>query len=350
MRRIAVVALAPAILAMLAAGALSQAASSSAAPAGKPRVYVTVVGNTLGEPAQVRVRASSGVIASATVTVGKGKSVTLTPNGRRAAAPLTWSKTGGVTIKATVWLKGGSRPLKAITYEDIYLPEADSFVLVYALPSDGAVVPGRVSGIRSTAKVVDEWFADQMDGLSPRFVTEADGSASVLTLRTRLTAQGLEGADHLTMDAEVARWFRLGLLKPGTSPVIYLEGKTWWKACGWSSYSDGLPNIVMPMPNCDLYPGSALELGFAWVGSSFLLAHEITHALGAAHEPAPHADGTGHVTDDPRDIIYSGPEARDWQNLMLDPGNDDYYKTGRKDIFNIESSPFIEGRASRAGG
>ena len=102
------------------------------------------------------------------------------------------------------------------------------------------------------------------------------------------------------------------------------------------------------MPNCDIYPGTYPTAGFPYVGSSYLLAHEMTHALGAAHEPAPHADGTGHVTDDRRDIIYSGPEGRDWDNLMLDPGHDDYYKTGRSDLVNIEFSPLLEGGTPRA--
>lgn len=336
-------AIAPLLLIASLAAAPSAAAADASPSNTKPRVKIALKGKTVGEPSQVVVRVTSGRIASAFVTVDSEAPVNLTPNGRRASAPLTWSQPGPVTITARVTLVNGRKPLVARVYKDIGMPETTSFTLVYALPADGTEVQGRVEGIQLAAETVDDWFAGQMDGLSPRFITGADGAPSVLTLLTHMTAAELASAAYSDFDEEVARWFGLGLLKPGTLPVIYLEGEL-WTPCGWSTGD----SIVMPMPNCGIYPGTSPTSGFPYVGSSYLLAHEMTHALGAADDAAPHADGTGHVTDDRRDIIYAGPGGRDWDNLMLDPGNDDYHKTGRTDLFNIEFSPLLEGGTPRA--
>jgi hypothetical protein len=66
----------------------------------------------------------------------------------------------------------------------------------------------------------------------------------------------------------------------------------------------------------------------------------MTHNFGAVPTCAPHQGGGAHVTDDPRDILYQGPQPRDWNNQMLDPGHDDYYATGRGDCPGIASSAF----------
>ena len=36
---------------------------------------------------------------------------------------------------------------------------------------------------------------------------------------------------------------------------------------------------------------------------------------------APHADGTGHVNYDNRDVVYGGNSQRDWGHITLDPGD-----------------------------
>ena len=48
-----------------------------------------------------------------------------------------------------------------------------------------------------------------------------------------------------------------------------------------------------------------------------------------------------HVDDDRRDVIYSGPDDRDWANLTLDVGRDDYYMHGRDECPDIADHPLL---------
>jgi hypothetical protein len=104
-------------------------------------------------------------------------------------------------------------------------------------------------------------------------------------------------------------------------------------ACGES----GSSLVVMFEAACGIHPSAFSR----WpAGGTYLLAHEMTHSFGAVASCAPHWDGTGHVNDDPRDVLYQGSQARAWSSLILDPGHDDYYATGRTDCGDIAASPF----------
>jgi hypothetical protein len=83
----------------------------------------------------------------------------------------------------------------------------------------------------------------------------------------------------------------------------------------------------------------------------FSLIHEFFHTLGAVAACAPHHTRSGHVSDDPRDLMYAGD--RPWRPSMLDVGNDDYFNhnTGCLDVAKsvfIDRSP-PSGSAPRAG-
>ena len=63
-------------------------------------------------------------------------------------------------------------------------------------------------------------------------------------------------------------------------------------------------------------------------GATYLTAHEMTHAFGAVPACAPHYDLVP-ATSTTNDVLYAGPGDRDWNNIQLDPGHDDYYGHGR---------------------
>jgi len=315
----------------------------SAAPvSAKNTVTIVVSSTTVGQPATMRVTVKTGTIALATVVINDGAPVALKAKKRKATGTWMWDSPGPVTITAQVTLTNGrALPAASIT-RTVTMPAPTRVQLIYVVPSDVSSVDGRMEGIERAGTVVDEWFAEQMDGRSLRFVTQADGAPDVDYIKLGETAEQVRARGFTGFLGIIGDWVKRGALPPGTLPVIYLEGKL-SSACGWSISNANHPHVVIPMPNCGIYPGRYMEYDFPTVSSSYLLGHELTHALGAASRVGPpHADGTGHVTDDPRDIIYEGPQPRDWDNLMLDPGNDDYYKTGREDIVNIEFSPLLE--------
>jgi hypothetical protein len=200
-------------------------------------------------------------------------------------------------------------------------------------------VAGRAEGIAHEAEVVDAWFAGQMAGLSPRFVTNDTGRPTVTSVQSTLDAATLSATADVVDDVD-AGWHADGTVAADAIPIVFVEGRQSFMdygACGWWTGDSRISHITMPMGNCDIYPGVDTEFPY---GGTYLLAHEMTHALGPVSDNAPHNDGTGHLTDDPRDII-SGI-GRDWSHMMIDPGHDDYYLTGRTDLTNIESSPLVE--------
>jgi hypothetical protein len=196
---------------------------------------------------------------------------------------------------------------------------------VHAVPAGSDPVPGISDAIRHELGLVDAWYRTQTGGLGPRWALDASGAIEVRTVTLDMSRSELEQAQFTSTVIESVQ--RAGVADPDDLFVIYIDvGKY---SCGFSS---GTYAFLM-MASCDIYP-SASTPGFPF-GTSYLAAHELTHALGAVASCAPHHGNSGHVVDDNRDLLYAGPNQRDWLNLMLDPGRDDYYGHGRTDCTDI---------------
>ena len=206
---------------------------------------------------------------------------------------------------------------------------------VYAVPSNAEPVPGREQAIAHDVSVAQRWFRSQTGGKHPIF--RRDGTAiSVQTL-------GLPAAAlvHAPAAPGLYREIRRQLGAAPNSPLlVFIEGEMGDRGtCGWSSFSRV---AVVPIGNCLIAPQS----GSAWPGgSSYVIAHELAHLLGAAEPCAPNYDprSPSHVTDSRSDLLFAGPESRDWANLVLDYGNDDYYLHGRDDCWDIARNPLLAG-------
>ncbi len=211
---------------------------------------------------------------------------------------------------------------------------ANSFRAVYALPSDVVADPTIVPGIRHEMDLVTGWFASQTGGHRPRLYAP-DGVLAVDTVNLGITTAQLEAGAPL--DILAATLHGLGYGTSGETVVAFVPAVG--DACGSTLTLHGAPTTVgIWMPSCDIYPSVDTE---SWpYGATYLTAHEMTHAFGAVPACAPHADGTGHVNDDTRDVVYAGPDPRDWDHITLDPGHDDYYAHGRSDCPDIAASPF----------
>lgn len=131
------------------------------------------------------------------------------------------------------------------------------------------------------------------------------------------------------------------------------------------AFVDGAPWCGIATIISDDQPGAAnlnnLESGYAVVGrmcwsSGWLVAHEITHLLGAVQISAPHASGGWHCTDDYDLMCYSDPPryppihvacleaSAQW---LLDCNNDDYFHTDPQPgnylaaHWNVALSPYL---------
>ena len=202
---------------------------------------------------------------------------------------------------------------------------------VYAVPDGEWPVSSRPEGISDAVSAAQTWFRSQTKGRHPIFERTA-GTIDVKAIRVGPSPTVAEHTNGGTMAAEIRAM--LGL-PPFAPLLIFVEGKfETFSACGWKTEN----YVVVPIGNCNIEP----ESGTTWpYGASYIIGHELTHLLGAATTCAPNHDGTSHVNDDNRDVIWLGPSARDWDNLMLDVGHDDYYMHGRDDCFDIANHPLL---------
>jgi hypothetical protein len=212
----------------------------------------------------------------------------------------------------------------------------NSYRAVYAIASGQSAVAGQVPAIVNDINVVNGWFATQTNNqVQPRWVRSKnpDGSLGdpvVTTVMLPHPASAYTGSDGIKVLVDDLK---------ATAPPAADSEKTvvWIEAGDYACGQTGFGVSVVWESTCNIHPATSDSWPF---GGSYLVAHEMTHNFGAVPSCAPHFDGTDHVNDDPRDVLYQGPMARAWNDQQLDPGHDDYYDTGRSDCVGIEGSPF----------
>lgn len=210
--------------------------------------------------------------------------------------------------------------------------EPDAIIrAIYAVPADIAAVPGREAAIANEISEVQAWFDGQTGGDHPVFVRQGAGIAvdTVVLPDDLATLAGMASPE--TAIADHVRSVVSG--SADQDLAVVMEGDLGTGYCGRTGSI-----VFIPIGNCDIGVSETSSWPF---GGTYLMAHELTHLLGAVPFCAPNADGTGHVNDDNRDVLYSGPDSRDWDNLMLDPGNDDYYNHDQAGCTDIADSPLL---------
>lgn len=342
----------------LAAGALAAVAAATAhgsalgprirfASAPKPLSCVSAPAKllaTVGHPVTLTWQLSPATRSSAVLQGSQGSGWSMlaraTAAGGRLAFTFAPSAVGVTTLRVSVAASHGA---PAVTSAPVALTAiaaaapASSFRAVDAIPSDRR--PDDPDGIVCDINAADDWFSTQTDGgVQPRWLrtTNADGtvgSPAILVVHLPRTAAQYEAApDELALLEQDLQ--QVAPLAAATEKTAVWIDATWSRGCGvtnngFSFFFEAGCGGDYPSTR-DIWPN----------GVSYLVAHELTHNFGAVPACAPHYDGTGHVDDDPRDVLYRGSQDRDWAHLMLDPGHDDYYDTGRPGCPGIESSPF----------
>jgi hypothetical protein len=206
---------------------------------------------------------------------------------------------------------------------------------VHAVPSGSSPVPGIVPAIQHEIDLVDGWFRGQtIGGKGLDWARDAGGAIDVLVVSIDRTRAELEAAANPEQDL-IESLQRAGVGGPDSIVAVYIEaGTSSFAGCGETSQGYS----VLWMTACDIHPDVSTP---SWpYGATYLVAHEVTHALGAVPSCAPHEGNGSHVIDDNRDVLYAGPDGRDWDHLMLDPGHDDYYHHDNAGCTDIEDAPY----------
>jgi Divergent InlB B-repeat domain len=187
--------------------------------------------------------------------------------------------------------------------------------LLYVTPADG---PDRSwdtnAFIANSVATWNGWFRQHADGAALRIDT-LNGETDVSFVRLGRTGQQVVAADaYYAIAGELAA---RGFNDRSKVYAVYYEGRS-GGPCGQGSP----PVAILYVAECGGPDAVALRPD-AW---HLAMLHEVLHALGAVPSCAPHHAG-GHVNEDNRDILYSGglDGPKDWPNLTLDPGRDDYF-------------------------
>ena len=240
---------------------------------------------------------------------------------------LPWALLAAAVL--VVWFffgRGGSDSAQSRAFADA----PDEITAIYAIPSDVSADETVPDAIRHELTVVDDWFESQT-GERLRItrtgdeidVEEVPLAVDAATLVGRADAAGLvrdEFADRL---------------EPGHDELLVVfvpaEFETQVR-CGEGS-AEGF--AVVWMGSCQTTASTSSQ----WPDPlPTTLAHELVHTMGAVDVCAPNYGNNGHIVDNPNDLMYDGPARADGE-IVLDPGNDDYYDHRNSDCWDVKDHP-----------
>jgi hypothetical protein len=231
--------------------------------------------------------------------------------------------------------------------DDTAMPQVH---VIYALPSDGRDRALDTDGtLTNSVASFNAWLASKTSGRPLRLDTY-HGSLDVSYLRLNRTDSDLAATGHV-VDTILPAVQAAGFDAPHKIYAVYYDG-TSKEACGQAPspghiaamYLHGLPDSPVPCDSAS-FAGAGGAPGYA----EFIMLHQIMHALGVVPSCAPHQWRGGHVSDNPNDLMWAGngnwaPDG--WNSVILDAHNDDYYKAGIAGCFDLDSSPYLTGRAT----
>ena len=224
--------------------------------------------------------------------------------------------------------------------------------VMYVLPSDGIDYNLDTNGaIASSVAATQKWFAAQTRGTRRLRFDTSNGELDISFFRLARTDAAIAGFGAYVRDQIQLEINAAGFNHPEKIYAVYYGGSS-THACGGGAWPPTLSGNVVALYLRGRPPGArpcvsnvlaaAAELPGYW---EFSLIHEFFHTLGAVAQCAPHHTRAGHVSDDPRDLMYAGD--RPWRPSMLDAGNDDYFNH-HTDCLDVAKSVFIDPVAADA--
>ena len=224
--------------------------------------------------------------------------------------------------------------------------------VMYVLPSDGIDYNLDTNGsIASSVAATQKWFVAQTRGTRRLRFDTSNGELDISFFRLARTDAAIAGFGAYVRDQIQLEINAAGFNHPEKIYAVYYGGSS-THACGGGAWPPTLTGNVVALYLRGRPPGARPCAGHGLAASGdlpgyweFSLIHEFFHTLGAVAACAPHHTRSGHVSDDPRDLMYAGD--RPWRPSMLDVGNDDYFNhnTG---CLDVAKSVFIDPVAADA--
>jgi hypothetical protein len=215
--------------------------------------------------------------------------------------------------------------------------------VVYAVPRGGEDRRLDRNGVVSDSVASwNRWLREQTGGSELRLDT-ARGLLDVTYFQSQLTAAEMKDHGGMVVTALEGELLDSGLVSPRKLYAIYYDGPS-NVACGQGAWPPSVPGRTAALylrgldgtkTACKNESLSSWAPGY-W---EFGMLHELLHALGFVPACARHDTGTGHVSDDPGDLMYTG--RRRWRPSRLDAAHDDYFRAGIKGCPDLADSPYL---------
>jgi len=220
---------------------------------------------------------------------------------------------------------------------------------LYVVPSDGVDRALDTKGkIGTSVAAFARWLEKQSGGFSLR-LDRFQGDLDVTFYRLSRTDAEIASHGDFVRDEIQRDLNAAGFNQSGKLYAIYYDGRSPTR-CGGGSWPPDLPGNVVALylhgeppgaPPCISNPLASSRFSPGYL--EFSMIHEIFHGLGAAARCAPHHTREGHVSDDPRDLMYAGDQP--WQPSLLDINRDDYFSRPPAHLpagcLDLRDSPFL---------
>ena len=216
---------------------------------------------------------------------------------------------------------------------------------MYVLPADGTDEALDTNGaIARSISAFQTWLGQQTGGRRLRVDTLA-GAPDITFYRMPQSDAPIAASGAFVRDRIEAQLKAAGFNAPGKIYAVFYGGSS-TRACGGGAWPPTLPGIVAALYLKGMPPG-APPCATNPVGANpsvpgymdYAILHETLHTIGIVGTCAPHHTRAGHVSDDPRDLMYAGDQP--WRPSLLDIGHDDYYGHGRADCPDLATSGWL---------
>ncbi len=207
--------------------------------------------------------------------------------------------------------------------------------------------------IARSVQLANDWLSEQTGGSSLRF-DSYKGELDITFLQFDITArEALEkyradyDINHVKDNSVIEDYYMDYIIDELSERDFYQKGKYYIfyleenhpNYCGYSLHSNFPGVFFLGTGGCG-YGRLGVD-AYAW-STEFVMLHEVLHGIGFTSECAPHnvKDNPHHVNDSPIDLMYIYANAG--QQVILDVGNDDYFKHGIEGCPDLANSVFFE--------
>jgi hypothetical protein len=205
--------------------------------------------------------------------------------------------------------------------------------IMYVVPSDGVDDQLDTNGTLVTSvEAFNRWLERESGGQRLRMDTY-QGSLDIGFMRLSESDSQIASTGVFVRDRIQSLLRAQGFTVARKLYAVYYGGSS-TASCGGGAWPPVLVGSVAALYLRGLPPGAPPCITNPFTASpdrpgylEFAMLHEVLHTVGIVGSCAPNHTLSGHVADDPRDLMYAGPQP--WIPSILDARRDDYFAHGR---------------------